>query len=88
MRAAGDAEGPGGWQQFVERTRSVRTAGCCSAYTPEERQDLAALRAVVKCGFTLDMADQFLYDLNWQFPRLEKQQALVLDHATGARFRH
>jgi len=89
VRAAGDAEGPGGWQQFVERTRSVRTAGCCSAYTfPKNRQHLAALRAVVKCGFTHDMADQFLYDLNRLFPRLEKQQALVLDHATGARFRH
>ena len=30
----------------------------------------------------------FLYDLNRQFPRLEKQQALVLDQATGARFHH
>jgi len=67
----------------------VRTAGCRSAYTfLKNRQDLAALRAVVKRGFTHDMADQFLYDLNWQFPRLEKQQALVLDQATGARFHH
>ena len=46
------------------------------------------LRAVVKRGFTHDMADQLLYDLNRQFPRLQKQQALVLDQATGARFRH
>ena len=32
--------------------------------------------------------DQFLYDLERQFPRLEKQQALVPDQATGARFHH
>ena len=29
-----------------------------------------------------------VHDLNRQFPRLEKQQALVLDQATGARFHH
>jgi hypothetical protein len=47
----------------------VRRTGCCSAYTfPKNRQDLAALRAVVKRGFTHDMADQLLYDLERQFP--------------------
>ena len=65
----------------------MRTAGCCSAYTfPKNRQDLAALRAVVKRGFTHDMAGHFLCDLNRQFPRLEKQQALVPGQAAGARF--
>jgi len=69
--------------------RITRPGPCCSAYTfPKNRQDLAALRAVVKRGFTHDMADQFLYDLSRQFLRLEKQQALVLDQATGARFHH
>ncbi|MGO9217081.1 MAG: hypothetical protein ACLP5E_04815 [Streptosporangiaceae bacterium] len=47
----------------------MRTAGRSSAYTfPKNRQDLAALRAAVKRGFTHDMADQLLYDLERHFP--------------------
>jgi glutamate decarboxylase len=46
------------------------------AYTfPENREDLAALRVVVRRGFTHDMADMLLSDLKRQLPRLQKQAA-------------
>jgi glutamate decarboxylase len=54
------------------------------AYTfPENRTDLAALRVVVKRGFTHDMADMLVADLERQLPRLERQQG-PLHHGTGA----
>ena len=41
------------------------------AYTfPENRTDLAALRVVVKRGFTHDVADLLVADLKRQLPRL------------------
>ena len=59
------------------------------AYTfPKNRQDLSALRIVVKRGFSYDMADQLLYDLKRQLSRLEKQSAPVLGQATGSGFHH
>ena len=46
------------------------------AYTfPEKRTDLAALRVVVKQGFTHDMADMLVDDLNRQLPRLRAAAA-------------
>ncbi|HVD27500.1 MAG TPA: glutamate decarboxylase [Mycobacteriales bacterium] len=46
------------------------------AYTfPKNREDLAALRVVVRRGFTDDLADMLLADLTRTLPRLEKQQA-------------
>ena len=46
------------------------------AYTfPKNREDLAALRVVVRRGFTDDLADMLLADLTRALPRLEKQQA-------------
>ena len=46
------------------------------AYTfPSNREDLAALRVVVRRGFTHDLADMLLDDLSRALPRLEKQQA-------------
>jgi glutamate decarboxylase len=46
------------------------------AYTfPKNREDLAALRVVVRRGFTHDMADMLLSDLKRQLPRLQKQAA-------------
>jgi glutamate/tyrosine decarboxylase-like PLP-dependent enzyme len=48
------------------------------AYTfPENRTDLAALRVVVRRGFTHDMADMLIHDLERQLPRLQKQPAPV-----------
>ena len=44
------------------------------AYTfPENRTDLAALRVVVRRGFTHDLADMLVADLERQLPRLQKQ---------------
>jgi glutamate decarboxylase len=46
------------------------------AYTfPKNREDLAALRVVVRRGFSHDLADMLLADLTRVLPRLEKQQA-------------
>ena len=48
------------------------------AYTfPADRQDLAALRVVVRNGFTHDMADLFMADLEACLPRLRKQSSPV-----------
>src|SRR4029079_17995395 len=44
------------------------------AYTfPKNREDLAALRVVVRRGFTHDMADMLLADLRRHLPRLQRQ---------------
>ena len=46
------------------------------AYTfPKNREDLAALRVVVRRGFTHDLADMLIKDLKRQLPRLQKQTA-------------
>jgi glutamate decarboxylase len=55
------------------------------AYTfPENRTDLAALRVVVRRGFTHDMADMLIHDLERQLPRLQKQPASVHDEVSGS----
>jgi glutamate decarboxylase len=44
------------------------------AYTfPKNREDLAALRVVVRRGFTHDLADMLIADIKRQLPRLQKQ---------------
>jgi len=59
------------------------------AYTfPENRTDLAALRVVVRRGFTHDMADMLVHDLERQLPRLQKQLEPVHDKASGSAFAH
>jgi glutamate decarboxylase len=59
------------------------------AYTfPENRTDLAALRVVIRRGFSHDLADLLLADLERQLPRLEQQSAPVHDAATGTAFSH
>jgi glutamate decarboxylase len=59
------------------------------AYTfPKNREDLAALRVVVRRGFTHDMADMLLADLRRQLPRLQAQAAPQHDEASAAGFRH
>jgi len=59
------------------------------AYTfPANRTDLAALRVVVKRGFTHDMADMLLDDLTRQLPRLQKQAEPVHDASTASSFHH
>jgi glutamate decarboxylase len=59
------------------------------AYTfPENRTDLAALRVVVRRGFSHDLADMLVADLERQLPRLEQQPTAVHDAASGTAFRH
>jgi glutamate decarboxylase len=59
------------------------------AYTfPEHRTDLAALRVVVRRGFTHDTADLLLRDLKRLLPRLEKQPAPVHDGTGATGFHH
>ena len=59
------------------------------AYTfPKNRTDLAALRVVVRRGFTHDMADMLVEDLQRQLPRLERQPAAVHDATSGTAFAH
>jgi glutamate decarboxylase len=59
------------------------------AYTfPENRTDLAALRVVVKRGFSHDMADMLVADIKRQLPRLRAQPAPVHDASSGSGFVH
>ncbi len=59
------------------------------AYTfPENRTDLAALRVVVKQGFTHDMADMLVNDLNRQLPRLQQQPHPIHDSSAASSFHH
>src|SRR5206468_866107 len=65
------------------------------AYTfPADREDLAALRVVVRNGFSRELADLLLDDLRGLLPRLQKQgvpargpEDANFDHA-GAKGRH
>jgi glutamate decarboxylase len=59
------------------------------AYTfPKNREDLAALRVVVKRGFSHDVADLLIADFKRQLPRLEKQAEPVHDAASAGGFHH
>jgi glutamate decarboxylase len=59
------------------------------AYTfPKNREDLTALRVVVKRDFTHDMGNFLINDLKRVLPRLEKQPAPVHDSRTGSGFHH
>jgi glutamate decarboxylase len=59
------------------------------AYTfPEKRTDLAALRVVVRRGFTHDLADMLIEDLQRQLPRLQSQPVPAHDAQTGTAFAH
>jgi glutamate decarboxylase len=71
-------------------SNAVRERGwLVPAYTfPANRTDLAALRVVVKLGFTHDMADLLVADIQRQLPRLQKQPEPVHDAAGASGFRH
>ena len=59
------------------------------AYTfPENRTDLAALRVVVRRGFTHDLADSLVSDLERQLPRLQQQPSPVHNAETATAFAH
>jgi glutamate decarboxylase len=55
---------------------------------PKNREDLAALRVVVKRGFAHDMADFLISDMKRTLLRLEKQPAPVHDYRTVGGFHH
>ena len=59
------------------------------AYTfPKNREDIAALRVVVRQGFSHDLADLLIEDLKRQLARLERQSSPTHDAASGAQFHH
>jgi len=59
------------------------------AYTfPKDREDLAALRIVVRRGFSADVADMLLADLREKVKGLEKLKAPLYGAAGGAGFHH
>ncbi len=59
------------------------------AYTfPKNREDVAALRVVVKRGFSHDMADLLLADIKRQLPRLEGQHGPVHGADAAGSFHH
>jgi glutamate decarboxylase len=55
---------------------------------PKDREDLAALRVVVRRGFTHDLADLLVSDLKRQLPRLQQQPAPVHDETNSSGFHH
>jgi len=59
------------------------------AYTfPANCEDVAALRVVVKRGFSHDMADMLVHDLTRQLPRLQRQPEPVHTRETATSFHH
>jgi glutamate decarboxylase len=59
------------------------------AYTfPKNRTDLAVLRVVVRRGFSNDMADLLVGDLERQLPRLKSQAAPLHDGVGATGFHH
>jgi glutamate decarboxylase len=50
------------------------------------RQDIAALRIVVRQGFTQDLANMLVSDLRRQLPRLERETSPMHDAAFGRAF--
>ena len=59
------------------------------AYTfPANRTDLAALRVVVRLGFTHDMADLLVNDIQRQLPHLQEQPKPRRDASSSSGFHH
>jgi glutamate decarboxylase len=71
-------------------SNAVRERGwLVPAYTfPKNRTDLAVLRVVVRRGFSHDMADLLVGDLERQLPRLKSQTAPLHDGEGASGFHH
>lgn len=71
-------------------SNSLRERGwLVPAYTfPDNRTDLAALRVVVRQGFSHDLAELLITDMKRQLAILEKQPAPVHDESTAGGFHH
>jgi len=83
------AKGVGNYTVF-DVSNALRERGWqVPAYTfPANRADLAALRVVVRRGFTHDLADMLVDDLKRQLPRLERQPEPAHDATAGTAFAH
>jgi glutamate decarboxylase len=83
------AEGIDNFTVFDVSTALRERGWLVPAYTfPANRTDLAALRVVVKQGFSHDMADMLVNDLQRQLPRLHEQAHPVHDSSTASGFHH
>jgi glutamate decarboxylase len=71
-------------------SRALRERGWqVPAYTfPKNREDVAALRVVVRRGFTHDLADMLVEDLKRHLQHLDKQSGPVHDAANSSSFHH
>ena len=71
-------------------SRRLRERGwLVPAYTfPEHRTDLAVLRVVCRNGFTHDLADLLIEDLDRLLPELRKQSSPAHDPAMSTAFHH
>ena len=71
-------------------SRALREYGwTVPAYTfPKRREDLAALRIVVRHGFTHDLADILIADIRRQLPRLQAQPMPRHGASSGTGFSH
>jgi glutamate decarboxylase len=67
-------------------SRGMRERGWqVPAYSfPKKREDLVALRVVVRNGYNRDLADLFLDDLKRLLPRLEKQPVPMHDESSSS----
>ena len=72
----------------LERPAGARLAGARRTRSPTNRTDLDALRVVVRRGFTHDLADLLVADLERQLPRLQRQPEPVHDAGSGTGFAH
>ena len=72
----------------LERACASAAGRCPRTRSPRIARDLAALRVVVRRGFTNDLADLLVKDIQRQLPRLQKQQAPVHDSTTDSSFHH
>ena len=92
-RAAGVRVQAQGRDRELHRLRRLQLAAgarlaAAGVHLPGEPTDLAALRVVVKLGFTHDMAELLVNDIERQLPHLEAQPVPVRDASNSAGFHH
>jgi glutamate decarboxylase len=81
---------PGGPYTVFDVSDRLRQSGwLVPAYTfPENRQDLAALRVVVKNGFSYDLADRLVADLHDHIEYLKTLPGPLPDAGRHPSFHH
>ena len=90
MIASGPVDEPDEGPASGHASNAIRERGwLVPAYTfPKNRTDLAVLRVVVRRGFSHDMADLLVGDLERQLPRLRSQSAPLHDGLGATGFHH